>query len=52
MAAKLTLVAFAALISFSCSLAATDLETTHLLGFTLGSDTNAAGEKEAEISSG
>jgi hypothetical protein len=29
-------------------LAATDLETTHLFGFTLGSDTNAAGEKEAE----
>lgn len=48
MAAKLTLVAFAALISFPCPLAATDLETTHLFGFTLGSDTNKVGEKEAE----
>jgi hypothetical protein len=27
---------------------ATDLETTHLFGFTLGSDVNAVGEKEAE----
>src|SRR3954454_9501995 len=28
---------------------AKDLETTHLFGFTLGSDTNDVGEKEAEL---
>jgi hypothetical protein len=27
---------------------AAELETTHLFGFTLGSDVNAVGEKEAE----
>jgi hypothetical protein len=48
MAARLTLVAFAALINFPCPLSAAELETTHLFGFTLGSDTNNAGEKEAE----
>jgi hypothetical protein len=47
-AARLTLLAFAALINFRCPLAATDLETTHLFGFTRSADTNNVGEKEAE----
>ena len=42
---------FAALTALGVSasaLAAKELETTHLFGFTLGSDTNDVGEKEAE----
>jgi hypothetical protein len=44
-------VIFAALVVLGIdvsSLAAEELETTHLFGFTLGSDTNAVGEREAE----
>src|SRR5580698_481514 len=38
-----------ALLLAPTTLRAAELETTHLFGFTLGSDVNAVGEKEAEL---
>jgi hypothetical protein len=43
---RLALVVF--FVSVSTLAKAAELETTHLFGFTLGSDVNAVGEKEAE----
>src|SRR5690242_21092913 len=46
---NLAIVATLALLPATCL--AEELETTHLFGFTLGSDVNAVGEKEAESES-
>jgi hypothetical protein len=46
---KATWIAAAFLLMSLAPASAEDLETTHLFGFTLGSDTNAVGEKEAEF---
>jgi hypothetical protein len=44
MAARLMLAAVATLIALLHPIAATELETTHLFGFTPGSDTNSVAE--------
>jgi hypothetical protein len=46
---KRTCVAVTLLFLSLPAASAKDLETTHLFGFTLGSDTNDVGEKEAEL---
>jgi hypothetical protein len=46
---KCAYVAVTLLILSLPAASAKDLETTHLFGFTLGSDTNDVGEKEAEV---
>jgi hypothetical protein len=48
MMARWVYAVFAALVVSAGSLSAKELETTHLFGFTLGSDTNDVGEREAE----
>jgi hypothetical protein len=38
-----------AVVAAAALASAEELETTHLFGFTLGTDVNAVGEKEAEL---